>query len=237
MKLGIDLHNIRDGGGVNYIANLCAVFDPDRHGFSTLVLFGASETLERITTTNPHVEKRELPILSKGMLYRLRFVFLQLDRELRNAGCDMLYSPGGLYFGGFRPFGSISRNMMPFQMEQWGGYRRMRDIFRLHALRWANSSTFRRADAMIFLTDIAKQSVSRVARMKLDESRVIPHGVDRTIFAPARALESPAPSADRPIIIGVRNRPGAMVQTRMPMLERSRAIGSVMPTTPPLEAE
>lgn len=201
MKLGIDLHNIRDGGGVNYIANLCAVFDPDRHGFSTLVLFGASETLERITTTNPHVEKRELPILSKGMLYRLRFVFLQLDRELRNAGCDMLYSPGGLYFGGFRPFGSISRNMMPFQMEQWGGYRRMRDIFRLHALRWANSSTFRRADAMIFLTDIAKQSVSRVARMKLDESRVIPHGVDRTIFAPAGALESPAPSADRPITI------------------------------------
>ena len=31
--------------------------------------------------------------------------------------------------------------------------------------------------------------------------------------------------------------PGAMVQTRMPLRERSRAIGSVMPTTPPFEAE
>jgi hypothetical protein len=35
---------------------------------------------------------------------------------------------------------------------------------------------------------------------------------------------------------GVENSPGAMVQTRMPCCARSRAIGSVMPTTPPLEA-
>jgi hypothetical protein len=199
MKLGIDLHNIRDGGGVNYIANLCAVFDPDRHGFSTLVLFGAAGTLDRITTTNPHIEKREMPILSKGVFHRLRFLFFQLDSELRGAGCDMLYSPGGLYFGGFRPFGSISRNMMPFQLEQWGGYRRARDIVRLHVLRWANSKTFRRANAMIFLTDIAKQSVSRIAEIKLDKSRVIAHGVDRAVFAPTAALESPAPSPDEPI--------------------------------------
>ena len=38
-------------------------------------------------------------------------------------------------------------------------------------------------------------------------------------------------------IIGVRNRPGAIVQTRTPRLARSRAIGSVMPTTPPFDAE
>jgi len=196
MKLGIDLHNIRDGGGVNYIVNLCAVFDPARHGFSTLVLLGARETLDRITTSNPHIEKRELPVLSRGVFHRLRFLFLQLDAELRQAGCGMLYSPGGLYFGGFRPFGSISRNMMPFQLEQWGGYRSARDIIRLHLLRWANARTFRRADAMIFLTRIAQQSVSRIARMKLEQSRVIAHGVDRTIFAPLAETEPAAPASD-----------------------------------------
>ena len=36
---------------------------------------------------------------------------------------------------------------------------------------------------------------------------------------------------------GVLNRPGAMVTTRMNSRERSRAIGTVMPTTPPLDAE
>lgn len=201
MKLGIDLHNIRDGGGVNYIANLCAVFDPDRHGFSELVLFGASETLSKIATSNPHVQKRELPILSQGIFKRLRFLFFQLDGELRRAGCGMLYSPGGLYFGGFRPFGSISRNMMPFQTEQWTGYRSARDVIRLHVLRWANSRTFRRADAMIFLTGIAQQTVSRIARLSPDRSRIIAHGVDRAVFAPTAAVDNSAPSPEQAITV------------------------------------
>ena len=37
--------------------------------------------------------------------------------------------------------------------------------------------------------------------------------------------------------IGVLKMPGAIVITRMPLPTRSRAIGSVMPTMPPLEAE
>ena len=40
-----------------------------------------------------------------------------------------------------------------------------------------------------------------------------------------------------PAIIGVSNMPGAMVHTRMPERDRSRAMGSVMPTTPALLAE
>src|SRR5882757_7468295 len=36
---------------------------------------------------------------------------------------------------------------------------------------------------------------------------------------------------------GVRNRPGAIVSTRIPNCASSRAIGSVMPTMPPFEAE
>src|ERR671910_1098344 len=51
-----------------------------------------------------------------------------------------------------------------------------------------------------------------------------------------------APSAERascgrPASSGVSNRPGAIVQTRTRADARSRAAGSVMPTTPPLEAE
>jgi hypothetical protein len=37
--------------------------------------------------------------------------------------------------------------------------------------------------------------------------------------------------------IGVPKMPGAIVMLRMPLRARSRAIGRVMPTTPPLEAE
>src|SRR6185503_18182277 len=44
-------------------------------------------------------------------------------------------------------------------------------------------------------------------------------------------------SFGNPISIGVSKMPGAMVHTRMPLRERSRAIGSVIPTTPPFDAE
>ena len=52
-------------------------------------------------------------------------------------------------------------------------------------------------------------------------------------LAPSDFLASSGNAA----IIGVLNRPGAMVTTRMPSFANSRAIGSVMPTTPPFEAE
>ena len=44
-------------------------------------------------------------------------------------------------------------------------------------------------------------------------------------------------SSERPANIGVRNRPGMMVTTRMPSRDRSRATGKVMAATPPLDAE
>ena len=43
-------------------------------------------------------------------------------------------------------------------------------------------------------------------------------------------------SCGSPSSIGVLNSPGAIVITRISLSARSRAIGSVMPTTPPLDA-
>ena len=44
-------------------------------------------------------------------------------------------------------------------------------------------------------------------------------------------------SSVTPASIGVSMMPGAMVLTRMPNCARSRAAGTVMPCTPPLDAE
>ena len=51
--------------------------------------------------------------------------------------------------------------------------------------------------------------------------------------APREALAG----SGRPASNGVSNSPGAMVTTRISLSARSRAIGRVMPTTPPLDAE
>jgi hypothetical protein len=51
------------------------------------------------------------------------------------------------------------------------------------------------------------------------------------------AASDPIASSDRLANSGVSNRPGAIVMTRILSRARSRAIGSVMPTMPPLDAE
>ena len=45
MKIAFDLHNIRDGGGMNYIRNLLENADPATDGFSEVHLIGAPRLL------------------------------------------------------------------------------------------------------------------------------------------------------------------------------------------------
>ena len=182
MKLGIDLHNIRGGGGVNYISNILRAFDPEKHGFTRICLFGSEDVLSRMPDSS-YIEKHPQPILAKGLLYRLFFMFFLLGRELHRAGCDLLYSPGGLYFGRFRPFVTISRNMMPFEPQHWSMYPRWSfDRLRLILLRRAHAATFRSADGMIFLTKIAQRIVGAAMRTARGRTTVIAHGVNHGLF-------------------------------------------------------
>ena len=61
-------------------------------------------------------------------------------------------------------------------------------------------------------------------------------GTKKTIRVPSSVQCEACTGSGSERSSGVANRPGAMVHTRMPCCARSRAIGSVMPTTPPLEA-
>ena len=182
MKLGIDLHNVRDGGGVSYTSNLLAAFDPQRHGFDEIHVFGAEAVLARLPDRHCIV-KHSHPLLTRSLPQRLRFLFFHLSAQLRAYGCGMLYSPGGLYFGGFRPFATISRNMMPYQTQHWAMYPLLSfDRLRLVLLRWLHTATFRRADGMVFLTDIAKRIVGSAMAGGSGATAVIAHGVNHALF-------------------------------------------------------
>lgn len=191
MKLGIDLHNVRGGGGVSYMSNILRAFDSQRHGFTRICLFGSEEVLAHMPDS-PCIEKHPQPILAKGLPYRLFFMFFLLGRELERTDCDLLYSPGGLYFGGFRPFVTISRNMMPFEPKQWSMYPLWSfDRLRLILLRFAHAATFRRADGMIFLTKIAQKIVGAAMGTARGRTAVIAHGVNRALFQRARDQSLP----------------------------------------------
>ena len=74
-------------------------------------------------------------------------------------------------------------------------------------------------------------------------SRIAPTSLPNSAGRPSRfgqgmvAASAAWTSSEAPAIMGVSKTPGATAQTRTPSDARSRAIGSVMPTTAPLDAE
>jgi glycosyltransferase involved in cell wall biosynthesis len=182
MILGIDLHNIRDGGGVNYIVNLLNAFDPYRDGFNAIHVWGSREILRKIPE-RICIVKHHHWCLERSLIWRIIFNVLVLNKELQNSGCDLLYSPGGIRIYGSLPFVTISRNMMPFDVKRWQLYKQFSfDRVRLILLRWIHSYTFKRADGMIYLTQFAKSQIEKYCPRDFDTVEVIHHGVNHHLF-------------------------------------------------------
>ena len=75
-------------------------------------------------------------------------------------------------------------------------------------------------------------TLSLMLSASLANSSGSPRRCGKGVFSPSDFCTS----GGRPRIIGVMNRPGAIVITRMPKRASSRAIGSVIDTMPPFEA-
>ena len=109
------------------------------------------------------------------------------------------------------------------------------------------SPVFRQFPLWLYRRPIGRHAQGAVDADRLAVDVAVLNDVDceRGIFvrlaeAGGNGTEAPSESGaawGRPAIIGVMKTPGAMAFTRMPNWANSRAIGSVMPTTPPLEAE
>lgn len=197
MILGIDLHNIRDGGGVNYVRNLLLAADPKRDRLQRVHLFASPENLANFPD-RPFVEKHGFAALSGGLPSRLLCAFGALPRRARQLGCDLLYAPGGIAFGQFRPFATISRNMMPFRKDLWALYPSgSPERMRLHILNRLNAQTFARADGTIFLTHGAQAAITPYLPGRPPHTAVIAHGVDHALFKPRE--RRPIPAADEEI--------------------------------------
>ena len=187
LVVGIDGTNLRRGGGRTHLVEILGAADPLRHGVERVVVWGNRDTLALIED-RPWLEKLNSPALDKGLIRRFLWQRLRLSSACRAAGCDLLWVPGGLYYGDFHPVVTMSRNLLPFE---WGELRRyswsMKAV-RLLLLRVSQSLSFRRADGIIFLTQYARRAVMQVTRPLAGMLTVIPHGLNRRFL---RALRPP----------------------------------------------
>lgn len=177
MILGIDASNIRSGGGVTHLVELLYAVDPIEHGFSRVIIWSCKKTLDRLED-RPWLVKTHPDCLDKILPRRILWQRFSLSQHAEKCGCDVLFVPGGSYAGSFRPYVTMSRNLLPFEWCELRRYGFTWPALKCFILRLTQSRSFKYADGMIFLTDYAEKAVLDVTGELSGQVGIIPHGLN-----------------------------------------------------------
>jgi glycosyltransferase involved in cell wall biosynthesis len=191
MILGIDASNLRAGGSVTHLVNFLRAADPQVHGFERVIVWGCAATLSKIEEQYWLCKVHD-PLLDRSLPYRVFWQRFRLKKLAKHAECDVLFVPGGSDASGFKPMVTMSRNLLPFEWREMRRYGLSRLSLKLALLRFTQSMTFRKANAVIFLTQYARDTVLQIIGTLPGKIATIPHGVDPRFSCaprPQRKLE------------------------------------------------
>jgi glycosyltransferase involved in cell wall biosynthesis len=183
--VGIDASNLREGGGLTHLAGLLNLAAPHEHGISKILVWSGERTMARLPR-RPWLSLVHEPWLDGATPARLLWQRARLPLLARRS-CDLLFAPGGLVLGAFRPVVTMSRNLLPFDSRELARFGRSPTAVRLRLLRWGQARSYRSADGVIFLTQFARRTVSGIAGLSDQIGIVIPHGVDERFRSEPRA--------------------------------------------------
>lgn len=85
---------------------------------------------------------------------------------------------------------TMSQNLLPFEWRELGRYGLNLYAIKLLFLRWTQKSTFRKSNGVIFLTDYARHTVTKVTGELRIECPIIPHGINFRFIRSPRVQRS-----------------------------------------------
>lgn len=194
MRLGIDASNIRDGGGVTYLSELLSSADPESHGIESVTLWAGKRTLSQMPERT-WLHRVQIAALDRSLPLRLYWQQKTLPKLARRS-CDVLFVPGGNSGGQFRPYITVSHNLLPFESDELFRYGFSLMTAKFLLLRAAQTRSFERADGLIFLSDYAQSVIEKVARLD-SRKPIIPHGVHEKFFMLPRHARTLEECSDR----------------------------------------
>lgn len=185
MILGIDAFNIRAGGGVTHLVELLRAAEPDDHGFSKVIVWGNIATLAKIDDRSWLLKVRA-PLLERGLPSRVYWQRFRLRKLAVEAGCNILFVPGGSSTCDFAPLVTMSQNLLPFEWRELRRYGWSLLTLKFLLLRWTQGRSFKKASGVIFLTVYARDAVLKAIGRMLGSNVIVPHGINPRFIAPPR---------------------------------------------------
>lgn len=175
MILAIDATNIRNGGGLTHLKQLILEGNPLSNNIDKIIIWSSKKTLDQLPN-RPWLEKKSHKLLNKSFIYSFIFQYLYLSRFLKNDKVDLLFVPGGTFIGKFKPFVSMSQNMLPFEKIERNRFPSILSKLRFIILERTQSYTFENSELVIFLSKYARDYVNNIVNIK--KHKIISHGIN-----------------------------------------------------------
>ena len=191
MIIGIDAFNISSGGGITHLRNILKFSNPKSHSFTKIILWGSSETLDKVSNQQ-WVIKKTHPYLNKSGFHRLFWHIFRSKIAAEACSCDVIFTPGGINLSGFSPSITMSRNMLPFEWNELKRYLASKTFLRLFFLKYFQLYSFKKASGVVFLTKYAKNIIKKNNNLKNEFSKkikIIPHGVSSHFFKSPKPID------------------------------------------------
>lgn len=178
MNLAIEASNIVDGGGLNHLCELLNNPEFVSQEISKIVVWSSENTLKQIPDS-PKVIKKTNALLNSGKLKRFLWQIFYSKDEFQENAIDLIFVPGGIFLGSYRiPVISMSQNMLLYEWREMARYGLSSGFVRLLLLFFLQSYTFIRSNSILFLTEYAKNTITKRLKLNPEKSVVIPHGIN-----------------------------------------------------------
>ena len=185
--LAIDAINIRAGGGVTHLSRLLHAAQPALAGIRHVHIWTCRETASKLPAKDWLTI--HTPIWAEFNLF-LRTLAEQLliPFQVNRLGCDILYCPGGtLPAIRVTPVITMSQNMLPFEPDEARRFSVVSSMWlKLQILRHIQGRAFRSADGLVFLTNHAREVVTRALGRIAPHVALVPHGIEERFLIPPR---------------------------------------------------
>jgi glycosyltransferase involved in cell wall biosynthesis len=174
--IGIDASRNHSGGAKAHIIGILSEYDPSISGIKEVHIWSFKSLLDQLPDF-PWLIKHNPLELEQSLYKQLIWQAISFSRELKEAGCNILFNSSAITLCRFEPSVALSQNLITYEpgIVKSYGYSLIR--FRLLAIHILQNLSFCRANGVIFLTHYAGKVVQKSCGL-LNNVRYIPHGIN-----------------------------------------------------------
>ena len=176
MTIIIDACTQGSGGARRHLKEILNEFIKAKYNISKIYIWGPN-TLLSIIADNPLIIKKTSKLLNSGILGSFIWQYFFRDSDFKKIDFNCIYSPYGNYTGNLKPYVTMSRNMLMFEEKERKKYGFSFARFKLKLLYYVQKKSFINSSGVIFLSNYAKNIISKKLNNNFKSSIIINHGV------------------------------------------------------------